>query len=258
MKYIKTFENYKINENAYDEVPVGTKVKTNMGIRRTGEVIPWFNWKEATDGTYSEPNRDSYVAVQWDNDEKGFSAVSNLIVIKDDGSEEELGRFISDEEYDTTSDEFTVTFDEGKTDSGMIEFEDGTIDNFIIYDDGKIGLEKWYPTDKDKLLVDKIKSLRKELFEMTESIYDSVDTLSGKQKELIELLGSIEDYENFLNENPDILNPVDKYISEKFSKVVRKGSINDGKELLSKIKEIDWYVAVKTARNNGISMPSEI
>lgn len=145
-----------ITESNSNELPIGTKVKTSMGIRRTGVVIPWFNWRDATDGTYSEPDRDSYVAIQWDNGEKGFSAISNLIVIHDDGSEEVMGRLLSDEEYDTTSDTFEVTFDDGKDDSGMVEFEDGTIDNFIIYDNGKVGLEKWYPVSKDKEIVDAI------------------------------------------------------------------------------------------------------
>jgi hypothetical protein len=182
-KHIKLWEQYT-NENS--EIPLGTKVKTNMGIRRTGVVIPWFYWKDATDGTYSQPDREDYVAVQWDNGEKGFSAISNIVVMHRDGTEEELGRVISDEEYDTTPDDFEVEFSSDS--SGYIEFSDGSSDSFIIYDDGRIAFDGWYPEEKNKKLIDKINSIKSN--DLNESVNKGTVTIKTKD-------GKLHHYPNF-------------------------------------------------------------
>lgn len=169
MKKIKLFEDY--NEEVQDELPVGTKVKTDMGLKRTGVVIPRFNWKEADDGTYSEPKPDA-VAVQWDNGEKGFSTISNLIIIDEQGKETPLGKVVSDEEIEASYSDWTISEKEFKMDSdssGMIvlerpydencdECETQKVDYFTIYDDGKIAFDNWYPEFLYKKLVDFIKS----------------------------------------------------------------------------------------------------
>jgi len=128
----------------------------DMGIPDKGTVIPWFYWKNATDGTYSEPNKNNYVAIKWDNGTKGFAPVAYLTIIHDNGTEEPLGEFISDEEYDNTSDNFKVFFNNNSTDTGYIEFDNGYVDNFIIYKTGKIAFDNWYPENKYNMLVNAI------------------------------------------------------------------------------------------------------
>lgn len=153
MKHLKTFENYNDDYNDDNNIPIGTKIKTSMGISRTGIVIPWFYYKEATDGTYSEPDRDNYIAVQWDDDTKGFNAISNSVIIKDDNTEEHLGRLLTDEEYDESpGGVMKIHWNESK-ESGTIEFEDGSIDDFIIYNSGKISFSNWYPKEKAQKLM---------------------------------------------------------------------------------------------------------
>ena len=152
-KYIRTFENFNTTEN---KLSVGTKIKQDMGIGGKGTIIPWFNWKNATDGTYKQPDRDKYVAVKWDDGKIGFAPIAYLSIINSDGSEEQLGYLISDEEYDTTSDEFKIIM-HSDNNRGTVEFEDGTVDNFIIYNTNKIAFDRWYPEEKYNSLVDAIK-----------------------------------------------------------------------------------------------------
>lgn len=156
-KYVKSYENFTEANDYYKELPYGTKVKRDMGIRESGVVIPWFYWKDATDGTFSEPDKSEQVAIKWDDGTIGFEYIQFLTIIHDDGTFEPLGRYITDEEYDTTSDEFTVL-----SDTKQIEFEDGTVDNYTIYDDDKIAFDKWYPDNKYQMLVDAIEQKQKD------------------------------------------------------------------------------------------------
>ena len=153
-KHISNFNSFiKENNNL---IPVGTKVEMTMGVGGKGTVIPWFNWRDATDGTYSSPNKYNYVAIDWDNGEKGFAPIAYLRILNDDGSKEELGRLIKDEEYDTTGDKYEIILNKLIGDAGYIEFEDGSVDNFFVYNNGKIAFNNWYPKDKSKKLTDEI------------------------------------------------------------------------------------------------------
>ena len=162
MKHVKSFEKFNIIKENVNSLPVGTKVHQAMGAGGTATVIPWFNWRNATDGTYSEPNQDNYVAVKWDDGRIGFAPIAYLSIVKPDGSKEHLGRLISDEEYDTTGDEFEIIMTPN-SDNGTIEFEDGTVDNFITYDDGRIAFDNWYPEEKYNSLVKAIKEKNREI-----------------------------------------------------------------------------------------------
>lgn len=153
-KHVYDFNTF-VNEN-FNTFPVGTRVEQTMGIGGKATIIPWFNWRKATDGTYSEPNKKNYVSVEWDNGQIGFAPIAYLRILHDDGSKEELGRLISDEEYDTTGDDYNIVLEKPLGEAGYIEFEDGTVDNFFIYDDGKIAFDNWYPADKNKQLIDEI------------------------------------------------------------------------------------------------------
>lgn len=53
------------------KIPIGTKVKTTMGIRKTGTIVKPFYWKDSTDGTYKEPGP-GYYPVKWDDGTKGW------------------------------------------------------------------------------------------------------------------------------------------------------------------------------------------
>ena len=151
-----------LKENSSHSLPIGTKVKKTMGIRKKGEVIPKFPWRQSTDGTYSEPSED-YVAIKWDDGSKGYSAISYLDVLGEDGEYTPQGTLTKDEDYDTTSDDFTITLDSDQG-SGKVEFSDGIeVDYFTIYDDGKIAFDRWYPQDKYKTLVDAIESEKMKL-----------------------------------------------------------------------------------------------
>jgi hypothetical protein len=156
--YLVSNEGTYINESYNNEdILIGTKIETVMGIKQKGTVIPWFNWIYANDGTYREPDKANYIAVAWDNKTKGFSAISNINILHDDGTKYTMGRFISDDEYDTSSDVYKIILENPTGEAGYIEFEDGTIDNFFIYDyNGKIAFDNWYPEFKTKELIDKI------------------------------------------------------------------------------------------------------
>ena len=54
-----------------DLLSVGTKVRTTMGVRREGEIVEDFNYKHATDGTYSAPSPGDQ-AVLWSDGTKGY------------------------------------------------------------------------------------------------------------------------------------------------------------------------------------------
>jgi hypothetical protein len=151
------------NISLKESLSVGTKVKTSMGLPAKGKVIPRFNWKESTDGTYNQPSKDD-IPILWDNGDKGYYPEAYLTVINPDGSEEPQGRLISDEEYDTTGDIENIEFKDEEQESGYVTFEDGTVDSFIIYDDGRIAFDKWYPDNKYNLLVKSIRKQRKTIF----------------------------------------------------------------------------------------------
>ena len=62
------------------EFNFGDRVDTRMGVRRRGTVVKPFNWREATDGTYSSPfdYHAPFVWVAWDDGTKGWTFASNL------------------------------------------------------------------------------------------------------------------------------------------------------------------------------------
>lgn len=157
-KYVKTFESFEQNEL----IPIGARVKQEIGIGGLATIIPWFSWRNATDGTYKQPDKDEQVAVEWDGGKIGFAYAHHLTIINKDGSEEELGRYISDEDYDKTGDIFDIFLGKSAAGDGHIEFDDGSIDNFIIRNDGKISFDNWYPVDKSNKLIKAIKKEQKE------------------------------------------------------------------------------------------------
>lgn len=59
------------------DAKIGTRVKTTMGIRRTGKIVKPFFWKDSTDGTYKSPSKGE-VPIEWDNGEKGYHNVKFL------------------------------------------------------------------------------------------------------------------------------------------------------------------------------------
>jgi len=44
-------------------------------------MIPWFYWREATDGSYCEPSREYSIAVRYEDGRKGFFPKSRLIAM---------------------------------------------------------------------------------------------------------------------------------------------------------------------------------
>ena len=52
--------------------PVGTPVTTTMGISRDGTVCKPFYWRESTDGTYKQPDKEE-VPIQWSDGTKGYA-----------------------------------------------------------------------------------------------------------------------------------------------------------------------------------------
>jgi hypothetical protein len=66
-----------------------------------------------------------------------------------------LGTLRKSEDYDRSNDDYIIDIDDNGN-SGSIEFDDGTIDNFSIYDDGSIHFDNWYSEEKYSKLVDDI------------------------------------------------------------------------------------------------------
>lgn len=64
-----------------NRLPIGTRVKTIVGVRRTGIIIRPFYWRESTDGTYCAP-KPSYIAVVWDDGTRGYAYKLHLEVIR--------------------------------------------------------------------------------------------------------------------------------------------------------------------------------
>lgn len=170
MKRIKLFEYFYDEEEVDTDRPqIGDNVRADMGTRKTGKVIAWFNWRDADDGTYKEPDRENYVPVQWDDGTKGFEPISNLI---DVDSGEAYGVVVSDDEIEARYDDWTIDeeqFEWSTPNSGWIvltrpydencdECDTEKSDNFIIYDDGRIAFDNWYPESLYNKLVDYIKS----------------------------------------------------------------------------------------------------
>jgi hypothetical protein len=62
------------------KLTIGAGVRTTMGTRRSGRIVPKFYWREATDGTFRAPeSRDRNVVwVQWDDGTKGWTHGSML------------------------------------------------------------------------------------------------------------------------------------------------------------------------------------
>lgn len=64
------------------DAKVGTVVKTNMGVRRTGVIVSWLSQDKCTDGTYRAPltdrERRQWVSVRWNDGTQGYSSVVHL------------------------------------------------------------------------------------------------------------------------------------------------------------------------------------
>lgn len=58
------------------EAKVGVRVRKDMGVRMSGRIVPSFNWKDSTDGTYRTGK--DFVPVQWDDGTKGWISVVHL------------------------------------------------------------------------------------------------------------------------------------------------------------------------------------
>ncbi len=56
---------------------VGERVRTIMGVRRSGVVARRFFWRESTDGTYSDPPIE-YVPVEWDDGTRGYESPKHI------------------------------------------------------------------------------------------------------------------------------------------------------------------------------------
>jgi hypothetical protein len=65
-------------------LPVGTRVKTDMGCQISGVVIPWIPLDKCTDGSYRGPETDRerkcWVSVRWDDGTQGYSHAVYLVV----------------------------------------------------------------------------------------------------------------------------------------------------------------------------------
>lgn len=61
-----------VSAKAMKAFPVGSKVRTTMGVRLEGTIVEAFYWKNSTDGTYDTPKPD-YVPVEWTDGTKGYS-----------------------------------------------------------------------------------------------------------------------------------------------------------------------------------------
>lgn len=69
---------YKVG-NLY-KVCEGSGLSSNKIVK----IIPWFYWRDATDGTYKNPDKKESVAVLYENGEKGFMFKNRLIRITDE------------------------------------------------------------------------------------------------------------------------------------------------------------------------------
>ena len=155
-KYLKTFENFA--NYTVERIPLGSKISIKGKLKQTGEVIPWFFWKDATDGTFSAPNKEDDVAIKWADGTKGFTAVNNIVVNHSDDSIEDLGKYIDKDDYDHENGLKKVVF---KTDSdGYIEFNDGKTEGFVIFND-KILLDVWHPKLLHNKMIDFIQKAKK-------------------------------------------------------------------------------------------------
>lgn len=78
-----------------NRLPIGTRVKTIMGVRRIGVIIARFNWRESTDGTYRSHDR-TYVPVQWDDGTKGYCYKLHLEAIRIQTNKDGYAVFLKD------------------------------------------------------------------------------------------------------------------------------------------------------------------
>ena len=91
------FKNYL--ETARTSYKKGQKFRISGGSGlmsdKEVEVIDWFDWKKADDGTYSLPDRKKQVPIKYDGDKKGFMYKSRLIPL----NEEEKNRMMNIKKY---------------------------------------------------------------------------------------------------------------------------------------------------------------
>jgi hypothetical protein len=124
-------ETFQLKEKSFE---IGKKVKTNMGVKRTGVIVDKFSWNKVNDGSYNrdDMNNPDYVPVKWDDGTMGYHAKKYL---------------------DNLDESFEIVTINGKKYKKMIE-------------DAKDG----DPTPEEKKAMEDEKDDEKEPFEVKESV----------------------------------------------------------------------------------------
>lgn len=71
-----------------NKYPIGKMYKvcegSGLASNKFVKIIPWFDWRYATDGTYKSPDQKNSVAVLYENGEKGFMFKDRLISVTEE------------------------------------------------------------------------------------------------------------------------------------------------------------------------------